>query len=304
MSKTVFLFSGQGSQYPGMAQELTAASKSAAEVFSCASDVLGLDLKKICETGTAQELAATTVAQPAIMATSLAALCCVRGAGIQAEAVAGHSLGEYAAMVASGMLSMEDGFRLIGHRAAAMGKCAAEHPGSMAAILGLSAEEVEKVCRETEGYVLPVNFNSTAQTVIAGEKAAVAAACETFAAMGKRAVPLAVAAAFHSGLMQPAADEFYEAAKAFTFAPPKMDFYANLTGEKLTDFSDMPGYLARHIVSPVRFTAELAALQAAGFDRYLELGPGKVLTGLVKKTLKGVEAMNIENQKTLEKVTG
>lgn len=304
MSKTVFLFSGQGSQYPGMALELIAASKGAEEVFRCASDTLGFDLKKLCETGTAEELSETTVAQPAIMATSLAALCCVREAGIEAQAVAGHSLGEYAAMVACGMLSMEDGFKLIRHRAAAMGKCAAAHPGSMAAILGLPAGEVERVCGEIEGYVQPVNFNSTAQTVIAGEKAAVAAACEAFSAMGKKAVPLAVSAAFHSKLMQPAADEFYEAAKSFAFAPSKMDFYANLTGDRLTDFSDMPGYLARHIVSPVRFTDELAALQAAGFDRYLELGPGKVLTGLVKKTLKGVEALNVENQKTLEKAAG
>ncbi|MDD6032247.1 MAG: ACP S-malonyltransferase [Oscillospiraceae bacterium] len=304
MSKTVFLFSGQGSQYPGMAAELIAASPKAAEVFSCASDILGFDLKETCLSGTAEELAVTTVAQPAIMATSLAALACVREAGIEAEAVAGHSLGEYAAMVAAGMLSMEDGFRLIAARAAAMGRCAAARPGSMAAILGLTADEVAEVCEKTEGYVLPVNYNSAAQTVIAGETAAVTAACETFAAMGKRAVPLAVSAAFHSAMMQPAADEFYEAAKGFTFAEPKIDFYANLTGERLTDFLDMPGYLARHIVSPVRFTSELAALQQAGFDRYLELGPGKVLTGLVKKTLKGVDALNVENQKTLEKALG
>lgn len=301
MEKTVFLFSGQGSQYPKMAEELTAASPKADAVFTCASDVLGFDLKDICLNGSAEELAKTQVAQPAIMATSLAALACVQEAGIDASAVAGHSLGEYAAMVASGVLSMEDGFRLIKARAAAMGKCAENQDGAMAAIMGLPAEEVAAVCKETPGYVLPVNYNSTAQTVIAGERAAVAEASETFVAMGKRAIPLAVAAAFHSKLMQPAADEFYEAAKDFSFAEPKVDFYANLTGKKLTDFSDMAGYLAKHIVSPVLFTSELAELQAAGYVNYVELGPGKVLTGLVKKTLKDVTALNVENAKTLEK---
>lgn len=299
--KTVFLFAGQGSQTPGMAVELVHESASAAKVFDCASEVLGFDLLDKCANGTPEELAATTVAQPAIMATSLAALACVRERGIEAEAVAGHSLGEYAAMVTAGMLSMEDGFKLIAHRAAAMGKCAANGGGSMAAIMGLPADEIAAVCEEIPGYVLPVNYNSTAQTVIAGESDAVAAACEKFVAMGKKAVPLKVAAAFHSKLMQPAADEFYQAAKSFTFNKPTLEFYSNLTGGLLEDFSDMPGYLAKHIVSPVRFTSELAALQAAGYTRYLELGPGKTLTSLVKRTLTGVTAQNIENAKTLAK---
>ena len=299
--KTVFLFAGQGSQTPGMAVELVHESASAAKVFDCVSEVLGFDLLDKCANGTPEELAATTVAQPAIMATSLAALACVRERGIEAEAVAGHSLGEYAAMVTAGMLSMEDGFKLIAHRAAAMGKCAANGGGSMAAIMGLPADEIAAVCEEIAGYVLPVNYNSTAQTVIAGESDAVAAACEKFVAMGKKAVPLKVAAAFHSKLMQPAADEFYQAAKSFTFNKPTLEFYSNLTGGLLEDFSDMPGYLAKHIVSPVRFTSELAALQAAGYTRYLELGPGKTLTSLVKRTLTGVTAQNIENAKTLAK---
>ncbi len=299
--KTVFLFAGQGSQTPGMAVELVHESASAAKVFDCASEVLGFDLLDKCANGTPEELAATTVAQPAIMATSLAALACVRERGIEAEAVAGHSLGEYAAMVTTGMLSMEDGFKLIAHRAAAMGKCAANGGGSMAAIMGLPADEIAAVCEEIPGYVLPVNYNSTAQTVIAGESDAVAAACEKFVAMGKKAVPLKVAAAFHSKLMQPAADEFYQAAKSFTFNKPTLEFYSNLTGGLLEDFSDMPGYLAKHIVSPVRFTSELAALQAAGYTRYLELGPGKTLTSLVKRTLTGVTAQNVENAKTLAK---
>lgn len=295
------LFSGQGSQKPGMAAELAAKSDRAKAVFDTASGVLGFDLLAICSNGTPEELAATEVAQPAIMATSLVAYACLMEEQVEFAAVAGHSLGEYAAMVASGMLTMEEGFALIRHRAAAMGKCAANSDGAMAAIVGSDEETVAKVCAETEGYVVPVNFNSPAQTVIAGDKAAVAAASAKFAEMGKRAVPLAVASAFHSKLMQPAADEFYEAAKQFTFRAPQVDFYSNLSGEKLTDFSDMPSRLASHIVSPVLFTKELAAMQAAGIDTYIECGPGKVLAGLVKKTLKGVNICNVEDCKSLEK---
>lgn len=295
------LFSGQGSQKPGMAVELAGHSAAAKSVFDTASSVLGYDLLAVCREGTAEELAATEVAQPAIMAASLAAFACLAEAGVPFSAVAGHSLGEYAAMVAAGMLEMEEGFALIRARAAAMGKCAAAQGGSMAAIVGSDEETVEKICAGTAGYVVPVNFNSPAQTVVAGETKAVADVCAQFAMMGKRAVPLAVAAAFHSELMRPAADEFYGEAKKFTFRAPRVDFYSNLSGEKLTDFSDMPERLARHIVSPVRFTKELAAMQDAGMDIYLECGPGRVLTGLVKKTLKGVTALNVEDLKSLEK---
>ena len=295
------LFSGQGSQYPGMGVELAEACPAARKVFDTASGVLGFDLLEKCRNGSAEELAATEVAQPAIMATSLAALACLAEAGFTFSMVAGHSLGEYAAMVACGMLSMEEGFALIKHRAGAMGRCAASAGGSMAAIVGSDEETVAAVCAETAGYVVPVNFNSPAQTVVAGEKEAVAAVAAKFSEMGKRAVPLAVAAAFHSRLMQPAADEFLPEAKKFTFREPEIAFYSNLSGEKLTDFSDIPERLARHIVSPVLFTKELAAMQAAGADTFLECGPGKVLTGLVRKTLKDVTALNVENQKTLSK---
>ena len=295
------LFAGQGSQKPGMGVELAAFSDGASKVFEIASSVLEYDLLALCRDGSAEELAATEVAQPAIMAVSLAAFAALTEKGVPFAAVAGHSLGEYAAMVASGMLSMEEGFALIRYRAAAMGKCAANSNGAMAAIMGSDEETVAKICAETEGYVVPVNYNSTVQTVIAGEKEAVVAASAKFAEMGKRAIPLAVASAFHSKLMQPAADEFYEHAKAFSFRKPQVDFYSNLSGEKLEDFSDIPSRLASHIVSPVLFTKELAAMEAAGMDTFIECGPGKVLTGLVKKTLKGANACNVEDAKTLEK---
>lgn len=300
---TISLFSGQGSQYTGMGMDILNADSSLGFIYECASDILGFDLKKIIAESDASELSRTIYAQPAIMTTSLICLEAAKKRGFEYGGAAGHSLGEYAAMVASGMLSLEDGFRVIKARAAAMDKAAQNSEGAMCAILKLSAEDVEKLCEETEGYVVPANYNSTIQTVIAGEKAAVAAAAEAAAAKRARAVPLAVASAFHTKIMQPAADEFYETVKNVKFNAPSVKFYSNVLGSELTDFSDMPALLAKHIVSPVRFTSELEAMQADGFDNFVEFGPKNVLTGLVKKTLKDVTAKNCENCETLDKVT-
>lgn len=271
------------------------------DVYERASEILGFDLAKKINESAEEELAKTVYSQPAIMATSLVALEAMKINGVDFSAVAGHSLGEYAAMVASGILSFEDGFKVIKARAAAMQKAAELNSGAMYAIIGKSAEEIEQVCSEIDGYVVPVNYNSAAQTVIAGETAAAEKAAEKFTEMGAKAVKLGVSSAFHSKLMQPAAEEFAPAISGITFNKPNVEFYSNLTGGLQTDFEDMPEKLARHIVFPVRFTSELAALQAAGYENFIELGPGKVLTGLVKKTLKGVNAANVENVKTLEK---
>ena len=183
--------------------------------------------------------------------------------GFTYDAVAGHSLGEYAAMVASGMLSLEDGFRVIKARSEAMDAAAKAADGAMCAILKLAPAEVERICQETEGYVIPANYNSSVQTVIAGDRDAVEKAAAACAALKARAVPLAVASAFHTKLMQPAADTFYKAIQNVKFSAPTVPFYSNVLGAVRTDFSDMPKALAEHIVSPVRFTDELAAMQAA-----------------------------------------
>ena len=301
MSKNIFLFSGQGSQYVGMAKELCDKYPAAKAVFDTANEVLGYDIAEICFNGPDTELNKTINSQPAIMACSLAAFEAAKAEGITFDGVAGHSLGEYAAMVAAGVVTAEDGFRLIKARAAAMQKAAEANSGSMYAIIGLSAEEVEKVCEETEGYVVPVNYNSTVQTVIAGETEACEKAAGKFTEMKKKAIKLNVASAFHSKMMMSATEDVVKAAESVEFKPAQVEFYSNVLGTKLEDFSDMPQLLAKHIVSPVKFTSELSEMEKAGYENFIELGPNKVLTGLVKKTLKGKNAVNIENTATLEK---
>lgn len=298
--KTAFLFSGQGSQYPGMGAEL-AEKFGAKEILECGSDIMGFDLLKKLTESTPEELSQTRLSQPAIFTASLISLYAARESGIENAAVAGHSLGEYAAMYASGMLSMEDAFKAIKLRSEAMAKAAEAAGGAMAAVIGCDNETIDKICGDVEGFVAPANYNSPVQTVIAGETAAVDSAAAKLAELGKRSVKLAVSAAFHTKLMQPAADEFKTAISAFNFSAPNCDYYANLYGKRLEDFSDMPSYLAAHICSPVRFADELESMNAAGIEAYVELGPNKVLTGLVKKTLRGAVAVNIENNDTLEK---
>lgn len=300
MSKTAFLFSGQGSQYTGMGDELCKISKSAKNVFSCASDVLGFDLLKVCQEADEKTLAQTSNAQPAIMAVSLAAFYAMKERGFSPDAVAGHSLGEYGALVASDSISLEDGFKVIKARAKAMQECSSKGGGMMCAVLGTTAEKIEQVCSTVEGYVTPVNYNSPAQTVIAGETGAVEEAMEKLKGIARRCAPLKVSAAFHSKLMAPAAQAFSEDLKEFSFSFPSVPFYSNLTGSLLSEQDDIKQMLVSHLVSPVKFASELNNMQKDGIDVFVELGPNKVLTGLVKKTLKDITALQVENEKTLD----
>lgn len=297
---TISLFAGQGSQTQGMGKDIYDAFQKMADLYDTASEILGRDMKQICFEAPIEELSKTINAQPAIMLTSLVCLNAAIEKGFKFDGVAGHSLGEYAALVSSGMVSTEDGFRLIKARAEAMEMATAEQKGAMAAVMKLAPEKIEEICSKAVNYVTAVNYNSPQQTVIAGTPEGIAEVSEVFAELKARVVPLNVAGAFHSKLMQSAADKFYETAKTITFNAPQVKYYSNVTGGELTDFSDMPSLLAKHIVSPVRFTAELSAMEAAGADTFVEFGPGKTLAGLVKKTLKGVTALNIENLSGIE----
>lgn len=297
---TISLFSGQGSQYAGMGKDIAEAFPETSELYDTASEILGRDMKNICFESRIEELSKTINAQPAIMLTSLACINSAVKKGFKFDGVAGHSLGEYAALVVSGMVSQEDAFRLIKARSEAMDEATRENKGAMAAVMKLAPEKIEEICSQAENYVAAVNYNSPQQTVIAGTPEGIAEVSEKFAELKARVVTLNVAGAFHSRLMQSAAEKFYETAKNITFKAPQVKYYSNVTGGELTDFSDMPSLLAKHIVSPVRFTSELNAMYEAGADCFVEFGPGKTLTGLVKKTLKGVKAINIENLETLE----
>lgn len=297
---TISLFSGQGSQYPGMGKDILESMPDFSEIFETGSEILGRDLRAICFESDSAELARTINSQPAIMAVSILCLRAAIAKGYKFDGVAGHSLGEYAAMYASEMISLEDAFRLIKARSEAMEEAAAQAKGTMAAVMKISPQQVEDVCAQAKEYAAAVNYNSPVQTVVAGTPEGINEVSEIFAGMKARVVPLNVAGAFHSKLMQPAADKFYETAKKIEFKPPKVKYYSNVTGGELTDFSDIASLLAKHIVSPVRFTSELSAMQKDGADKFVEFGPGKTLTGLVRKTLKDVTAFNIENLETLE----
>ena len=294
MSETALLFSGQGSQYAGMGKDLVENYSTAKKIFTLANEILGFDLREKIDSG---QLENTLLAQPAIFAVSVAALACAKEKGIEFSAVAGHSLGEYAALVACGAVSLEDGFRLIKIRSEIMHEAATGSTGGMAAVIGGDSKLIEEVCREINAagdYITPANFNSPSQTVVAGTITALVKAEVIFPKRGaKRFMLLNVAAAFHSELMKSAAEKFKSLINNISFREPDVPFYSNLTGGRLSDFSDMPDYLSRHICSPVRFTDELYAMKNDGYGTFLELGPGKTLVGLVKKTLPDTKTCNI-----------
>ena len=278
-----YVFPGQGAQFPGMGKDLYESNAVARELMDKANEVLGFRLTDIMFSGTAEELQQTKVTQPAVFVYSVAQALS-QGEAFQPDMVAGHSLGEFSALVASGCLRFEDGLRLVYARAMAMQACCDAVPGTMAAIIKLDDSTIEHICEETEGLVVAANYNCPGQVVISGEKEAVMAACEKMKEAGaKRALPLQVGGAFHSPLMEPARKQLAEAIEATAFHTPICPIYQNVDARPHTDTDEIKQNLLLQLTSPVRWTDSVMQMKPNGMTEFEECGPGQVLTGLINK---------------------
>lgn len=289
-----FVFPGQGAQFVGMGKDLYDNNPLAKELFEKANDILGFRITDIMFSGTDEELKQTKVTQPAVFLHSVISALCM-GEDFAPDMVAGHSLGEFSALVAAGALSFEDGLKLVYARAMAMQKACEAAPSTMAAIVGLDDATIENVCAEinTENnVVVPANYNCPGQLVISGNVEAVKAACEKLKAAGaKRALLLPVGGAFHSPLMQPAKDELQAAIEATTFNTPKCAVYQNVDAQAHTDAEEIKANLIAQLTASVRWTQEVQNMIAAGATDFTECGPGKVLQGMIGKIAKGNDAV-------------
>ncbi len=293
-----YIFPGQGAQFSGMGLDLYENSAEAQELFEKANAILGFSITDIMFEGTAEKLKETKVTQPAIFLHSVI-LAKTLGDNFKPEMVAGHSLGEFSALVASGALSFEDGLKLVSQRALAMQKACELQPSTMAAVLGLDDDVVEKICAMTEGTVVAANYNCPGQLVISGEIEAINNACESLKAEGaRRALVLPVGGAFHSPLMEPAREELAAAIENTTFNTPSCPIYQNVTANAVTDPKEIKANLISQLTAPVKWTQTIQQMVADGGTSFTEVGPGKVLQGLMRKIDRNVIAdgatLNIE----------
>jgi [acyl-carrier-protein] S-malonyltransferase len=278
-----YIFPGQGAQFSGMGLDLYENSPLAQDLFEKANDILGFSITDVMFEGSAEDLKETKVTQPAIFLHSVI-LAKTLGENFKPDMVAGHSLGEFSALVAAGALTFEDGLRLVSQRALAMQKACEIQPSTMAAVLGLDDDIVEKICTTTEGVVVAANYNCPGQLVISGEIDAINAACEALKEEGaRRALVLPVGGAFHSPLMEPAREELAAAIENTTFSKPNCPIYQNVTASAITDENEIKANLISQLTAPVRWTQSVQQMIADGATHFTEVGPGKVLQGLVRK---------------------
>lgn len=278
-----YVFPGQGAQFTGMGKDLYETSALAKELFEKANEILGFRITDIMFEGTAEELKETKVTQPAVFLHSVI-LAKTLGDDFKPEMVAGHSLGEFSALVANGTLSFEDGLKLVSQRALAMQKACEITPSTMAAVLGLADNIVEEVCASIDGIVVAANYNCPGQLVISGETSAVEKACEAMKTAGaKRALILPVGGAFHSPMMEPAREELAAAIEATTFSTPVCPVYQNVTANAVSDANEIKKNLIIQLTAPVKWTQSVQQMIADGATLFTEVGPGKVLAGLINK---------------------
>ncbi len=283
-----FVFPGQGAQFVGMGKDLYDNNPQAKELFEKANEVLGFRITDLMFEGTEDDLKQTKVTQPAVFLHSVI-LALTMGEEFNPDMVAGHSLGEFSALVAAGALPFEQGLKLVEARALAMQKACEAAPSTMAAIIGLPDEKVEEICATIDGVCVPANYNCPGQVVISGEIAAIEAACEKFKEAGaRRALPLKVGGAFHSPLMEPARAELAEAIQAADFSAPRCPIYQDVDAKPHTDPEEIKANLLQQLTAPVRWSHIVANMVADGMTEAEELGPGKVLQGLIGKTSREV----------------
>jgi [acyl-carrier-protein] S-malonyltransferase len=285
-----YIFPGQGAQFSGMGLDLYENSSEAQELFEKANKILGFRITDIMFEGTAEQLKETKVTQPAIFLHSVI-LAKTLGDSFKPEMVAGHSLGEFSALVTSGAMTFEDGLKLVSQRALAMQKACEANPSTMAAVLGLENDVVEKICKETEGVVVAANYNCPGQLVISGEIEAINTACEKLKEAGaKRALVLPVGGAFHSPMMEPAREELAKAIENTTLSSPSCPIYQNVTATAITDAKEIKKNLILQLTAPVRWTQSIQQMITDGGTLFTEVGPGKVLQGLMRKIDRSVAA--------------